>query len=109
MRVPVPAESPFKEGSEVNEQLVAPRGSLTAGMTTTSLSVAAAGVGTYLTIDGFGKGNPSSTGGNTTANTGGNTTGLVEAVGGLTLITLGAVGLILGIPMMAVSHDWRVD
>jgi hypothetical protein len=97
LRIPVPAESPFKEGSDVNEQIIAPRGSLTAGIVTTSISAVAAGVGTFLTIDGFGSAS------NASSST------VWEGTGGVTLITLGVIGVIVGIPMMAVSHSWRVD
>ena len=92
--VPMPAESPFNEGSDVNEQLVAPNGSLKTGIILTSVSAAAAGGGAAMSFVGFsGSGESSS----------------LLAAFGLSLGIIGGIGVLVGIPTMAANHDWRVN
>jgi hypothetical protein len=100
VRVPFPSENPFREGADVNEQLVAPRGSLTGGIVLTSIGAAASAGGVGLIV--FGAGNLSGQ----TPDTG---AGLGGTLGGAALATLGLLGLIWGIPAMVSSHDWQVE
>ncbi len=97
VKVPLPAESQFKEGADVNEQLVPPKGSMTTGIVVTSISVAAGAGGAVLIY--YGSQNLGGTSDN----------GIWPLLGGTTLATLGLLGILYGIPVMAGSHDWRVD
>jgi len=105
VHVPVPAEVPFKEGSEVTEQIVPPRGSVKVGLIVLGASAAAAAVGGYLMYDGFAAAGASGSGSSGSSGS----TGVLEGTGGVLLGTLGLVGIIAGIPLTAASHDWRVD
>lgn len=105
LNVPVPAETPFREGADVDEQLVAPSGSTAGGIVLTGLA-AAAGVGAglwfYLGLQGS-----TDQFGNYSAPSSGSTVAAVT--GGTVLGVFSLFGVIYGIPMIVRSHDWRVD
>jgi hypothetical protein len=98
VHVTLPPETPFREGADVNEQLVAPRGSLLAGGIVTGLAAGAIAGGSaliYVGANGLGSSQSSS--------------GLGPLLGGTTLATAGLIALIWGIPTLVSSHDWKVE
>jgi hypothetical protein len=92
-RVPFPAETPYKEGADVGEQLVAPVGSTAwgIGLTVGGAAATAIGIGVFAASSGAS----------------GDQAGPIIAA---TLLgSFGIAGVVLGIPLMIKSHGWQLE